>query len=258
MACPLPNAAVGSLSEWRNVLLNGKAVLIFGASSGIGRATALRFGAAGAQVAVAARRRPELEQLCAEMPPACRGKLALTCDATARERVQEAVTSTVAAFGRLDVVVYATGTNTPRRAVSILPAAEWDELLATNLTGAFHATQAVLPYMRRQGDGLIIYIASTAARTADASGVAYQASKRGMLGLAGGTHFEERENGIRTTVLMPGMVDTPLLLKRPVQPDPVALAAALQPEDVAEACLFVASLPARAHVPELVIMPSKV
>ena len=110
--------------------------------------------------------------------------------------------------------------------------------------------------MRSQGAGLILYIASACVQIPDLSGVSYQATKHGLVGLAHGTFQEEQENGIRTTVIFPGLTDTPLVDKRPAPTPPEVLAKALQPEDVAEACLFAASLPARARVPELVLMPA--
>ena len=130
-------------------------------------------------------------------------------------------------------------------------------MLATNLSGAFHCTQAVLPTMRGQGGGLVIYVSSVAVQLPDASGVSYQAAKHGLVGLAHGTFKEEQDNGIRTTVIFPGLTDTPLVLKRPTPTPPEVMVNALQPEDVAEACLFAASLPARARVPELMLMPSR-
>jgi NAD(P)-dependent dehydrogenase (short-subunit alcohol dehydrogenase family) len=152
--------------------------------------------------------------------------------------------------------LYFAGTNIRERSIDILQPDNWEMLLRTNLTGAFYCTRAVLPVMRRQKQGLIVYISSAAAKLPDRSGVAYQASKRGLVGLAHGTFEEEKHNGIRTSVLFPGFTDTPLALKRPTPTDPETLALALKPEDVAEACLFVASLPSRAYVPELVILPA--
>jgi serine 3-dehydrogenase (NADP+) len=90
----------------------------------------------------------------------------------------------------------------------------------------------------------------------DVSGASYQAAKRGVVGLAHAIRVEEKQNGIRTCVICPGLVDTELLEKRPVKPAPEVLAKALQPEDVAEAILFVAKLPPRAVVPELQLMPT--
>jgi serine 3-dehydrogenase (NADP+) len=165
---------------------------------------------------------------------------------------------THAKFGRIDVVVYASGTNIPDRALDRLTPEIWDTMIRTNLTGAFHCTQLVLPVMREQSDGLIIYISSIGARRPDVSGIAYQASKRGMDGIAGGTMVEERDRGIRTSVIYPGLCDTALVLQRPVPTPPEVMQHALQPEDVAEACAFVASLPPRCHVPELVLTTSRV
>ena len=90
----------------------------------------------------------------------------------------------------------------------------------------------------------------------DVSGAAYQASKRGMLGMAHAIRMEEKQNGIRTCVICPGLVDTELIEKRPVKPSAEVMAQALQAEDVAEAVLFVAKLPQRVAIPELLIMPS--
>ena len=116
---------------------------------------------------------------------------------------------------------------------------------------------SVVPAMRRQGGGLIVHIASVAARKPDMSGVSYQATKAGVAALAHATMEEERQNGIRVTALLPGLTDTPLVLQRPTPPDPAMLARALKPEDIAETCLFLLRLPARAHVAELVLVPSR-
>ena len=90
------------------------------------------------------------------------------------------------------------------------------------------------------------------------SGPAYQASKRALLGLAHSIRMEEKENGIRTCVICPGLVDTEILDKRLAKPGPELLAKALQPEDVAATVLFVANLPSRAAIPELQILPSAI
>lgn len=130
-------------------------------------------------------------------------------------------------------------------------------MIRTNLTGAYHCTRTVLPVMRRQHSGLILYVASATVKYPDLSGVSYQASKHGLVGLAHGTFQEEKGNGIRTSVLFPGFTDTPLALKRPAPTPAETLARALKPDDVAAACLFVASLPPRVCVPELVLLPTE-
>ena len=160
-------------------------------------------------------------------------------------------------FGKIDLLVYATGTNIPDRSLEVLTPETWEMMLQTNLTGAFTCTQAVLPVMRKARNGLIIYLSTAAVQSPDVSGVAYQASKHGLTGLAHGTRVEEKGNGIRTTVIFPGLCDTEILTKRPTPTPQDVVDQALQPSDVAETVLFVAHLDARAVVPELQLMPSR-
>lgn len=163
----------------------------------------------------------------------------------------------LARFGRIDALVYATGTNLPQRSLEVLSAEGWQHLIDTNLTGALLCTQAVLPSMRAAGSGLIVYVSSAAVQLPDVSGVAYQASKHGMVGLAKGVRVEEKPHGIRTTVLFPGLCDTEILTRRPTPTPAETLKKALDPNDVAEAIAFVVRLPGRAIVPELHILPSQ-
>lgn len=235
--------------------LDGQVVLIFGASSGIGRAAATLFAEAGAVVALAARRGSQLAELAAEIGTSGHQALALPTDVSHRDQVDRAVAATVERFGHIDVLVNAAGLNTQQRRISDLSQGDWDRLLAVNLTGAFNTTQAVLPHMRGQGGGLIIQFSSVSGRWGDLSGAAYQASKHGIIGLCQATMVEERLNGIRVTAILPGLVDTPMPMRRLVPPDREILDKALQPEDVASACVFLATLPARAYIPELIVMP---
>ena len=228
--------------------------VIVGASSGIGRETALAFARAGATTVLAARSVDKLHALAEEIGG---GSMVCPMDVEDASSIRPAVDAVVERLGRIDVLVYAAGTNIPDRALDALTPETWDMMLATNLSGAFHCTKAVLPTMRAQGGGLIIYVSSVAVQLPDASGVSYQATKHGLVGLAHGTFKEEQDNGVRTTVIFPGLTDTPLVLKRPTATPPEVMAHALQPEDVAAACLFAASLPARARIPELMLMPSR-
>ena len=239
--------------------LSGKTALIVGATSGMGRAAALLYAREGAALALAGRRAGLLQEL-GEQIAAETGltALGLPCDAQDRGQVEAMLRAARAHLGRLDILLYATGTNIPDRSMERLTAATWDMMIAVNLTGAFHCTQAALPIMREQGGGLILYLSSLAALRGDnVSGVAYQAAKRGLDGISTGVMAEEKANGIRTSVIYPGLCDTPLVLQRPTPTPPEVMQHALQPEDVADACLFVAALPARCHVPELVLLPSR-
>lgn len=238
--------------------LAGKNVLVVGATSGMGRATALLFAREGAGVVAAGRRAALLHelgaQIAAETGRAC---ATVPCDVRDREQIAAMLRFSREQLGRLDTIIYNSGVNIKDRALDRLTPELWDDVLSINLTGAFHTTHLAVPILREQGGGLIIYVSSIGARRPDVSGVAYQASKRGLDGLAGGTATEERAHGIRTAVIYPGLCDTDLLLQRPVPTPEDQVRAALQPEDVAETCLFLAALPERCSVPELVLVPSR-
>ena len=159
-------------------------------------------------------------------------------------------------MGEIEVLIYNVRDQFLIREPLDMTYAELNEAFHVEVVGAFAAAKAVLPAMRQQGGGLIIYLSSGCVQRPDVSGVSYQATKHGMSGLAHGTFEEEREKGIRTTVIFPGLTDTPLVLKRPTPTPPEVMAKALQPEDVSRACLFVAMQAARARVPELVLLPA--
>jgi NADP-dependent 3-hydroxy acid dehydrogenase YdfG len=236
--------------------LTGQVAIIMGASSGMGRAAALAFAAEGAKVALAARRMAELETLAAEISKAGGQALAQAADVARRPDVDAVVQTTIERFGRVDVLVFCSGVNTPNRQLAALDQAGWDRIIGTNLTGALHCTQAVLPHMREQRGGLIIHIASISALWGDFSGAAYQASKHGIVGIANVTRMEERGNGIRVTVIYPGLCDTPILKNRPVPPTPEQRTLMMKPQDIAAACVFAASLPPRTYVSDLSLMPT--
>ena len=232
--------------------LENQVVLVVGASSGIGRATAVLFAKEGAKVMAAARRADGLAELKAEVPE-IETAVADAADAASMERL---AAETKERLGDIDILVYNTGTNIKDRALTNLTPPRWDMMVNTNMNGAFYITSAVLPSMRARKSGHIIYVASISAIIPDVSGAAYQASKRGLVGLAHAIRVEEREHGIRTCAVCPGLVHTEILANRPVMPSPEILAKAMQPGDVAEAIVAVAKLPARVAIPELQILPT--
>lgn len=237
-------------------VLSGKSIVIAGAGSGMGRATALAAAAAGANLVLVARSRGALEDVVQEISAAGGSSIAIAADVTDHTATITMVAQALESLDRIDALVNTVGTNIKQRSLSELTPESWAGMIATNLTAAFNLTQAVVPAMRKQSDGLIVHVSSSAAKKPDPSGVAYQATKAGVVGLAHGTMEEERKNGIRTSVIFPGLTDTPMVLKRPTPTPPEVLAKALHPEDVAAAVLFVLQLPARAHVPELLLYPS--
>jgi len=224
--------------------LGDRVVLVVGASSGIGAATAGQLAGAGAQVHAAARRRPDLGD----------GITSHELDISDRAAV-DAFANKLTAQRAVDAVVVAAGTNLPDRSIDRLTPEGWDTLLAVNLTGAFNVVHAFLPALR-QTRGDVVLIGSVSGSWPDLSGPGYQASKAGLLAFARAAAFEEHARGVRITTVLPGVVDTPILDKRPEPPSPELRAHMLKPDDVAAACLFALTLPARAYVPELTILPS--
>jgi NADP-dependent 3-hydroxy acid dehydrogenase YdfG len=177
-------------------------------------------------------------------------------DVVDRAQVTALVAQIVSEFGRLDMLINNAGVNTPERRLEQLSAENWDYLMTVNATGAFNMIQAVLPQMRAQRDGLIINISSISGlRASTLAGAAYSASKHALNALSKVVGQEEEQHGIRSTIISPGDINTPLLDKRPVPVSAEQRAKILQPDDIAAAVLFVATLPAHVSVPELVIKP---
>jgi NADP-dependent 3-hydroxy acid dehydrogenase YdfG len=170
------------------------------------------------------------------------------------------VEGVLAAFGSIDILVCSAGINVAQRSLRSLDPADWDRVLATNLTGSFNLVHFVLPSMRQRGNGLVIQVASVSGMRANTlSGAAYSASKFAQSALGIGIGREERGRGIRSTVLYPGEVNTSFLDQRAGRPgggDDSRRQSILQPEDIAAAVRFLVELPPRVHVPELVIKPT--
>jgi NADP-dependent 3-hydroxy acid dehydrogenase YdfG len=235
--------------------LEGKVVLITGGGSGVGAAIASQFAQAGARVVVVGRRAAQLQATCDAItngPPA----RPIVADVADRAQVGALVEQIVGELGRIDILVNNAGVNTPARRLEELSAEDWDYLMTVNATGAFNVVQAVLPRMRSQRDGLIINISSISGRRASTlAGAAYSASKHALNALSKVVSQEEEQHGIRSTIISPGDINTPLLDKRPVPVSAEQRAKILQPDDIAAAALFVATLPAHVSVPEIVIKP---
>jgi NAD(P)-dependent dehydrogenase (short-subunit alcohol dehydrogenase family) len=230
--------------------------LVTGAGSGIGRAVALRLAAEGWSALLLGRRADALAATVAAAGDRAGALAVHACDISRPEAPAQATAVALEKFGRVDALVNAAGINTPRRSLEVLSLEDYHRLLGTNLHGAYHCIQAVLPAMRRQGSGTIVNINSEAGLRASAkSGGAYVASKFALAGLTQTINAEERGRGIRACSIFPGDVDTPLLEQRPTPPPAEARRKMMQPEDVA-ACVWLAlSLPPRAVVEELLVRP---
>lgn len=235
--------------------MSQKVAWVTGGGSGIGAESARVLADAGWTVAISGRDAKKLDE---QVKRRGDGRLvAFPLDVADREATNAVHRSIVERLGTVGLLVNAAGLNVPRRAMADLIPEEWDKLLQVNATGAFNCTYAVVPGMRRMGDGLIVQIASIAGiRSAPLGGIAYNASKFAMTAMGIAVGEEERVNGIRVTVIHPGEVDTPIMQYRPQPVSAERRETMLKAEDVAAAVGFVASLPPRAHVWELVIKPT--
>jgi NADP-dependent 3-hydroxy acid dehydrogenase YdfG len=237
----------------------GKVVWMTGAGTGIGKAGALMFAQEGAAVALIGRRRDKLDEVAAEIQAAGGEAAVEALDIADRTKVGEAGERLLKRLGRVDILVNNAGLNVVNRRLDEIIAEDWDYILAVNLTGAFNMVQAAMPTMRNQKDGLIINIASTAAkRVSGVAGIAYSASKFGMLGMSLSLTQEAWKFGIRACCLCPDDVNTPIMAKRKVKYPPEVLEQFIQPEDLAETMRFVALMPRRTSIPEMLIYPTNV
>jgi NADP-dependent 3-hydroxy acid dehydrogenase YdfG len=231
--------------------------LITGAGSGIGRGIAEALDAIGVRLALVGRDQAKLEQTRAALAQAGGPALVAPCDVADRAQVKRVVETVLAAFGAIDVLVCNAGVNVKNRSLETLDPADWDRMIATNLTGAFNLVHHALPSMRARGSGLIIQIDSVSGkRTSVLGGIGYSASKFGQAALGLGIGREEGPKGIRSTVIYPGEVNTPILDARPVPVPAERREAILQPSDLGAAVRFLVELHPRVSVPELIIKPT--
>jgi NAD(P)-dependent dehydrogenase (short-subunit alcohol dehydrogenase family) len=237
--------------------LSNRLAWITGGGSGIGLAVARAFLAEGARVVISGRD-PDKLRKDADTLGAGDALLSVPLDVGEPDQVRAAIDLIRQHFAAdVDILVNNAGINLKARAARELTAEQWRTLIRTNLDGAFFCIQAVLPRMRERRDGLIIHVNSVSGlRAVPLGGAGYVASKFGLRGLATCLAEEEREHGIRVSSIFPGEVDTPILDQRPQPVSPERRQVILRPEDVAAAVLFVATLPPRVSIPELVIKPT--
>jgi len=244
------------MREQENMRLKDKVALVTGGATGIGLAVARQFSEEGAKVVICGRTEERLRDAVKKMSDV--GEVHFfVVDVSARAQVDALITKIIGQFGRIDILVNNAGVNVVQRAMDQLTPESWDYIMEVNSTGSFNLAYAVLPHMRVRKEGVIISISSIAGcRPSDLGGAAYSASKHAMTAFTKTISLEEGRRGIRATVISPGEVDTPLLEVRPVPVSEEHRAQILQSEDVAAAVLFVAKLPPRAHVLELIIKPT--
>ena len=232
--------------------LAGKVAWITGGGSGIGLAAAIEFVKAGAKVVISGRTEATLKDALKQVKAE-----AVVCDVALKEQVAKAAAEIQKRHGRIDILVNSAGINLPKRSFRDVSNEGWDQIVAVNLSGMFYCVQAVLPGMRSRKDGLIINISSWAGRfTSVLTGPGYNATKHAVIALTESINLEECAHGIRSTSVLPGEAATPILEKRPVPPTAEVRAKMLQPEDLGRTLAFIATLPPRVCINELIISPT--
>ena len=228
-----------------------------GAGSGIGEAVALSLAGEGAAVALSGRRREPL-QAVAEKIEKAGGKALVVPGDLGDPGIPEKIAQEVArGLGRLDILVNNAGANITERRWRELTPERIKYMVDANLNSAFYCAAAALAVMRPRKDGLLIHTASMAGRVVGLlSGSTYVAAKHGVVAMSHTINMEEFQNGIRSTVICPGEVATPILDARPTPVSADDRARMLQPEHMADLILYVAKLPASVCVNEIQVTPT--
>jgi NAD(P)-dependent dehydrogenase (short-subunit alcohol dehydrogenase family) len=235
--------------------LGGKAAIVTGAGSGIGRAVALGLAAAGCRVVAAGRRLEPLRETARRIEDGGGEGLAVACDVTDVEQVRAMVRGTVDACGRIDVLVNAAAMNRPdepvAETVADLSEDWWAATQDVNLTGAFHCCKYVVQRMLASGGGAIVNVASSSGVAGNWNQSAYVASKHGLVGLTRSIALDYARHGIRANAICPGFIETERALKfsalhrgadwREKKLAEIPLGRFGQPHEVARLAVFLAS-----------------
>ena len=189
--------------------IEGKVVVITGASSGLGEATARHLSAQGASVVLGARRVERVLSLAKELAGSGAKALAIATDVTHCDQVKGLVDAAVQAYGRVDVMINNAGLM-PHSPLERLKIDDWDRTIDVNIKGVLYGIAAVLPYMKQQQSGHIINVSSVAGHKVSPGGAVYAATKHAVRALSEGLRLEVKPYNIRTTVISPGAVATEL------------------------------------------------
>jgi NADP-dependent 3-hydroxy acid dehydrogenase YdfG len=241
--------------------LNNKVALITGGGTGIGEAAARALAACGAHVAITGRRQERLDRVVAAIKSAGGQGVAIQSDVSIEGEALGAVDQVVAALGRLDIVVNSAGVN-EAGGIQSLSLDGWRKVIDINLWGTIYTCKAAVPHLKAAGGGDIINISSTAGRRAAGLFASYATSKHGVNGFTESIRQELGADNIRVSVIEPGATETEIASS---VSDPqwaemmqahVSKEGAMKPSDIAEAILFIVSLPRRANVSQILIRPT--
>jgi len=227
----------------------GKVAFITGASSGIGRATALAFAAEGASVAASANSEADLHETARLIEEQGGRALPLVCDVAQSDDVAAAVAATVQQFGRLDIAFNNAGVEQPSTPLHETGDDEWDRIVNINLRGVFYGMKHQIPAMVATGGGAIVNTSSGAGVIGIAGQAAYAASKHGVIGLTKAAALDYAAAGVRINAVCPGIIDTPMMdrfsggteegRQRVIGQEPVGRMG--RPEEIASAVLWLCS-----------------
>jgi 3-oxoacyl-[acyl-carrier protein] reductase len=225
--------------------LAGRIALVTGASQGIGRAVALELARAGATVALAARNEAKLSEVAAEIEAAGGEAAAFALDVASEESIKAGARAVIERFGKVEILVNNAGI-TRDGLMMAMKRADWDDVLGTNLTGAFLLTQALMRPMLKNRWGRIINISSVVGRTGQAGQVNYAASKAGLIGLTRALAREAASRGITVNAVAPGYIETPMTAvldekQRTAMMEQIPLGRAGTDAEIAQAVVFLAS-----------------
>lgn len=228
--------------------------IVTGASSGIGKATAIAFAKAGLDVALVSRSPDKLQTVVAEIQALGQQAKAYPIDLADLPTVRQSIAQVVEDFSPIDILVNNAGMGYTGL-LSETPLTDWQQVIDLNLTSALECTLGVLSHLRDRGRGTIINVASIAAKTPFPGWGAYSVSKAGLVAFSKTLAAEERANGIRVVAFYPGAVNTPIWDTDTVQAD-LNRTAMLTPEIVAQSILHTVLLPEEAVVEDITLMPS--
>jgi NADP-dependent 3-hydroxy acid dehydrogenase YdfG len=230
---------------------------VTGGGSGIGEAGAEALAADGWTVVVSGRRREPLDAVVKKIVARGGEAEAIALDVSKVDDVNKAAQQILARHGRIDLLVNSAGTNVTKRSWAEVDTEGWEKVVDINLNGVLYCMRAVLPAMRAQKDGVIINVASWAGRhVSKLTGPAYTATKHAVLALTHSFNMDECVNGLRACCLSPGEVATPILNTRPSVPSAEEQARMLQSDDLGRTIAFVAGMPPRVCINEILISPT--
>lgn len=233
--------------------LQGKIAIVTGGGRGLGQAICQMLSEAGAIAIVADIQKDLAEKVSQDIQQEGGKAQALQLDVSNAEQVESAISQLVNRYGHLDILINNAGIDVTLP-VDELTVQDWERIMAVNLNGPFIMSKYAIPYMKQQGRGHIVNIASTAAKRTWPNASAYHASKWGLLGFSHALHVEARPHNVKVTAVVAGGMRTPFLLDRFPDIDPSILQ---DPKNVADTIRYVLMQPEETVIPEVMVLPMR-